>query len=1811
MLTGATVAGAIAILLTLTDQLSGPIGAAASSVTGAASRMMGALGGVKLAMGAVGLAADAMLVASVKSAIDFQTEMTNIGNNANMSAAQIATMRQTVLQLGQSGQNLDDLAAGFQHVYNLTQNTTAASAELKIANEAAVATGANASETANTLANAMHEYGLDTSTASTTTGQYNDILSKATNTMGVMHLAATLANTQMSNWSESTSTATAVAANLHIPLTQVSAALATLTKHGFPDLANAQTQVTNIMTHMIKPAAAAEKELQSLSKTTGIDLVGDFSAAGLSTKGLTGVMDDLHAVYAKLGLSTADQTGMTMKLLNAQRGGLGMAALLGTGAADYTSILAELNDQQLVNSVTTDQYNAKMQTAGQMIAQVKNDLHEMGIEIGTAILPGLESLTGKILGVVQGMLAWVNAHPQLAAAILSLVGLIGTLAGGAAVLSHVWEFFSAGLGPLRAGIAIFGGDIGALIPVIGILIAAGTLLYLAWQHDWGGIREFVSNVVAGLRTGFSQIREFFHNAKQDLDEFGHVSSGAQVGFTGWIRPLIPLLATLIDWFGLARDAAKTFVMALSGNWVANDKIQGLALAMGKLGSIFHTVGLALHDFATIGHITSGTMLAFPASMQPTMAILSRFGQWLIQVGVPAMARFGSEALHWIGGVLIPAIYRLGQEAMPYLIRFAAWLLSTGIPAVVNFSTQVVRWIGLAVGAAIAFGTTALPYIQRFIAWLTATAIPGLSRFGTQAGHFLAPLVAALASFGPPAIAGIQRFIGWLTGTGLPGISRFATQAAHALGPVVSAILSFSTTAISGIQRFIGWLTSTGLPGLSRFGTQAGHALAPVVAAILSFSTTAIADVQRFISWITGTAIPGVQRFATEVRQIFGQVVSFISSTFGPMWQNLSATISTSAQRIETSFAPIWARLQGAISSVMPIVEAFGAVIDKLWQTSLSGLRDAVQYIVDNVWPPFRQGLQLAAEIMGGVVIVQLDALSVFLRATIPAAIDIVVASVLGFIDTIKTIADVVTGVTQVVSDLLHGNWSQAWADAKTTVLTFISDVKNYWSDVGTWLLQAGMDLVMGLISGITSMFPGLSSSLAGVKSSATGAVSDAASWLVQAGRDLVQGFVDGILEMAQPVTNAVSTIGNLAKGAMSLFGRSPWPSTIQNGVDFVEGFTIGVGSQIPLAVGVATNLATSVITTTKSVLQIASPSTIMAKIGTDAGAGFLVGLKGTIKAATETSAQIASAVVDGVAAGALGMDQALGRVTTDVLAQLATMQDQVKATIDLDNLKGDTKGAATAQSQLDAIGSIIDAFAQKYGTTVADVVANAQAQLANTQIWTDITQNIEGIIDGSRIADLQKSIQDTQFIIAEAQKYNAPPEYIGGLQQQLAQYQTEMDAAIKVSQDASNQQMQSAAQTAAAAKLQSTAWKDAFSNLNSVIDGSRLTTLSAQLQAVNQEMVVAKNTPGIDQTIVTQLLAQQTQLQTEIAVTQSAYQQLSASGAVAAAATDAAQAAASNNFANIINGTAIPDLEQKIKDLINQRAVEIGSGAGAAVIAGLNSAIQAATAELQASQQLYSGAVAAGIVKQTQQISDKTVAQIQTMEKQMADGGASMMNDIAAAVESGTLSVANAVKLIPSSAIPALQTLEQQLTVQLAQAFLTGTDPGPIEKNIKAIEALLAGLGQSITQLGTFVQGLGYDMGGYFSNVAAGAAAAAAAAGGVAAAVGGGGGSVSIPIDPSTGQPYVNATPQNLQDYYAKYGAPYTVEIVNGQAQMVQTSHPNAFQNNYSAVGAGGSNPGSVINHNVVNVDGQVIHNSVNNAQTQQNATTISAFGSN
>ncbi len=671
-----------------------------------------------------------------------------------------------------------------------------------------------------------------------------------------------------------------------------------------------------------------------------------------------------------------------------------------------------------------------------------------------------------------------------------------------------------------------------------------------------------------------------------------------------------------------------------------------------------------------------------------------------------------------------------------------------------------------------------------------------------------------------------------------------------------------------------------------------------------------------------------------------------------------------------------------------------------------------------------------------------------------------------------------------------------------------------------------------------------------------------------------EGEIAAPIPMLQKVIqDALSSAGQGGSGARPSFGAiASW--LIGPAQDLVHGFVQGFSSTASLAVQAAVSLAGSVVSAVTNAWQIHSPSVVATDIATKFNAGITKGLSQTdalIAAANTTATKLATSMITGITNG-VSSDTFVPQLTSSFLPSLLAAQKAIQDKLDQAVASGmSAKGIAALQSQLDASTSLIQRWTEQNGMTIqqfADQAAQGlsltQSQSAITASWTTTFQNISGIVDGTLIPQLTAKIIDLNSQLKIALVNNIPT-VVDGIRQQIAAAQLQLDQAGQLYGGALSSGIVQAMANAQAQQA-------AYGNFSAIVSGTEIPALKKQIDDLVDELSVALGS-GAGQVVIDSINQQ-------IATAQLALQQAGAifgtalsDGIVAWTASSAAQTSAYSNYSAIIAGTAIPALKQQIQDLINERSVAIGAGAGQAVIDGLNAQIQAATAQIQADQQIFTIAAAQGLTTQTlKPLSAATVATLQSLEKTMTDGGASLLDTIVQQVEAGSVTLAQAATLLPKSVIPQLQTLEDQLTVQLAQAFLAGTDPTKIEANIKTIEALLKGLGGVAVAVAKQVNGIG---------------------------------------DPNAG-----SISSQLSAYDKKYGVGSIGMNPDGSfaylksGAMMPNQATNLQSGNYSVVGMGGSNPGNIINHVVVNVDGQVIHDSSNAAAEHANAVTISPFGS-
>ncbi|HEY8746278.1 MAG TPA: phage tail tape measure protein, partial [Chloroflexota bacterium] len=327
-----------------------------------------------------------------EAAAEFQTQLSRAEANTTLTAQQTQAMGTAIVDMStKSGAGLADLGAGYVHIVNLLGTATDATKVLDVAQQSAISTGGNVAEYSQTLARVLKEFGLGADDAAAA--------------MDTLHTAAAAGDLTLEQFTTNSGNALAQAALYKVPLDQVAAAYVTLTKHGM-DAADANTQLADQFLRLTTVTPKVATELERVSKLTGIDLVGDFTTAGLASKGLTGIYADLSAAEQKMGLSSEAANAENMLLGDSLRGGRGLMIDVAYQTNDYLPILSSLDDKTASATKRQDDFNRALETTGGQFAVLKANASAAAVTVGGPVNEAFGGLLGVVNQTIRMAEAW-------------------------------------------------------------------------------------------------------------------------------------------------------------------------------------------------------------------------------------------------------------------------------------------------------------------------------------------------------------------------------------------------------------------------------------------------------------------------------------------------------------------------------------------------------------------------------------------------------------------------------------------------------------------------------------------------------------------------------------------------------------------------------------------------------------------------------------------------------------------------------------------------------------------------------------------------------------------------------------------------------------------------------------------------------------------------------------------------------------------------------------------------------------------------------------------------------------------------------------------------------------------------------------------------------------------------------------------------------------------------------------------------------------------------------------------------------------
>lgn len=332
-------------------------------------------------------------VALVDMASKFETLTTQIVTGAGESASNLDLIRQGLVNMaGEVGDTPDNLAKSLYNIESAGFHGAAGLNVLRAAEEGTKVGGADAATVADAVTSALNAYGMSGTQAASVT---NDFI--ATVASGKMH---------MQDLAGALGTILPEAAALHVPLTEISGAMATMTMQG-TDANTAATYLRFTLSSLANPTSKAADTMKSLGISS--QEVGDT----LTNKGLQAALDMVtEAAGRKFPVGSAAYTAAVADMVGGTRGLNAALELTGSHTGQFAANVDAISTSVKNGGSAISGWDLAQQDFSTKLDKAKGAAEGLAISWGTKLLPifgqGADFFTSTVVPALQGFGSWVE-----------------------------------------------------------------------------------------------------------------------------------------------------------------------------------------------------------------------------------------------------------------------------------------------------------------------------------------------------------------------------------------------------------------------------------------------------------------------------------------------------------------------------------------------------------------------------------------------------------------------------------------------------------------------------------------------------------------------------------------------------------------------------------------------------------------------------------------------------------------------------------------------------------------------------------------------------------------------------------------------------------------------------------------------------------------------------------------------------------------------------------------------------------------------------------------------------------------------------------------------------------------------------------------------------------------------------------------------------------------------------------------------------------------------------------------------------------
>jgi TP901 family phage tail tape measure protein len=770
-----------------------------------------------IATAAAGTAIAAGLVFAVKTAADFETQISAIGAVSGASGEQLDEVRKKALQLGadtsfsasEAAGAIEELAKAGISLPDILNGAADAAVSL------AAASGIALPEAATIAANAMNAFGI----AARDLPHVADLIAGAANASAI----------DVSEFGQSL---------------QQSGAVAHLAGISFDDLAVAIAEMGNAGIKGSDAGTSLKTFLQNLNPATK-QQIALFDKLGITTNGLGNKFFDASGKARSL----ADISQVLQDALKGQTQQQKLATLetlFGSDAIRAAAILAENGSTGFNNLAAAmgkvsaaDVAKARLDNLNGSIEQLKGSVETVAIRFG-------ETLQAPLRRVADLLTTVANAISRLPDSVLSTIGVVAALVAGFLILTGVLTAIAGTL--TLIDFALVFNPVTAII----VGVVAGLALIGLWLHNaWVESQTFRDTVTGALNA----VRDAYNNNLQPA-----LQALATV-WTDTIQPAVSQLADVIqnrliasveqvvtafrDRIGPAMQAAQSIIQnqviptiqQLAQWWAANkDAIEPVISAIIRLigflaaAGIVQAIGVVIFSLQSLAfgfRVVVATIDFVTAAIRLVISVILGMGA-IISSAAQGIFNFWQSLVGFVSGIVESIVSFFGS--LPGRIGAAIAALPGVIGSILtNALNNALFIIGFLIGAAVNLFFTWPQRVGAAISALVGVISNVFNSARNTAISIATGLVNSVVSFlfslpgrASAAISGIigavSNILGSARGAAAAGASGIVSAVANGISGVVGAVRGFAGSmfsagadlihgALNGVLSAVGGLVS--------------------------------------------------------------------------------------------------------------------------------------------------------------------------------------------------------------------------------------------------------------------------------------------------------------------------------------------------------------------------------------------------------------------------------------------------------------------------------------------------------------------------------------------------------------------------------------------------------------------------------------------------------------------------------------------------------------------------------------------------------------------------------------------------------------------------------------------------------------------------------------------------------------------------------------------------------------------------------------------------------------------------------------------